>query len=168
MAAFLAGDEKVRFSGSPVPDKSEKAKTPTEAAPDPLGDPSDGGIRLFRDIRDQSPGKTQFCEADDDGAENAAKRAAVASEPELPPTGTPERARLDRDHATMLAGLTMAAAKRPPAWGDPAALPSPGCRCSCCGGSRWWCEAVAAKGWRCATCRPPDHLAAEAVRWVAS
>jgi hypothetical protein len=49
--------------------------------------------------------------------------------------------------------------RRPPSWSDLTAQPTNGCLCSCCGNRRWWwCEAVAAKAWRCWTCHPPDHL----------
>jgi hypothetical protein len=65
---------------------------------------------------------------------------------------------------TPLAGLQTAALQRPPSWSEAAALPSAGAWCSCCRGQRWWCEAVAPKGWRCWQCHPPDHLDAEAVR----
>jgi hypothetical protein len=44
---------------------------------------------------------------------------------------------------------------RPPAGSDPADRPRPGERCGRCRGARWWCEAVAPKGWRCVTCHPP-------------
>ena len=54
----------------------------------------------------------------------------------------------------------------PPAWADPATLPKPFASCSCCHGRKWWTEAAASKGWRCSTCHPPLHLAADAVRWV--
>jgi hypothetical protein len=62
-----------------------------------------------------------------------------------------------------VAGLLIAPRRRPPTWADPAALPSPGCLCTCCKGQRWWCEREAPKGWRCWICHPPDHLPADAV-----
>ena len=51
-------------------------------------------------------------------------------------------------------GLGIAAAVRPPAWADSAALPSLGSRCSCCNGQLWWKEAITPQGWRCVTCHP--------------
>lgn len=63
----------------------------------------------------------------------------------------------------MASGLLAAASLRPPAWSPASALPSAGSRCSCCAGTRWWSEAVYPTGWRCRTCHPPDHLAADAV-----
>jgi hypothetical protein len=51
---------------------------------------------------------------------------------------------------------------RLPAWGDPGDTPKPGDRCGCCGrhgtGGRWWREATAPRGWRCARCHPADHV----------
>lgn len=71
-----------------------------------------------------------------------------------------------QDPDPMLPGLLQAALRRPPAWSDPSAFPSPDCRCTCCGGQRWWTEAEGPRGWRCRTCHPTDHLAAGAVRAV--
>ena len=42
--------------------------------------------------------------------------------------------------------------------------PLPGAWCSSCYGTRWWTERHEPKGWRCATCHPPAHLPAEAIR----
>ena len=49
------------------------------------------------------------------------------------------------------------------AWGDAADAPRPGDACGTCSrrsprGGRWWREAVAPKGWRCARCHPADHV----------
>ena len=49
------------------------------------------------------------------------------------------------------------------AWGDAADVPRPGDTCGTCSrrsprGGRWWCEATAPKGWRCARCHPGDHV----------
>jgi len=82
----------------------------------------------------------------------------IAAEPALPPPGSPERDRLDRKQASAVRGLLNMAMQRPVSWADPAALPSPGCWCSCCQGRRWWCERTEPKGWRCSICHPPDGL----------
>lgn len=55
-----------------------------------------------------------------------------------------------------------------PAWAEVTAEPPPGAWCGCCGrrekrGGRWWRERHDPKGWRCATCHPPDHLDARDV-----
>ena len=77
-----------------------------------------------------------------------------------------ERERLQSLNRKIANGYRRAALQRPPSWADPAALPSPGCFCSCCKGRRWWCEREAPKGWRCWGCHPPDHLAEDAVTEV--
>jgi hypothetical protein len=59
-----------------------------------------------------------------------------------------------------LRALRRAAMPRPPSWADSAALPSRGCFCSCCRSRQWWGDA---RGWRCWTCHPPDHLSLDAV-----
>lgn len=82
----------------------------------------------------------------------------IRAEPALPPRGTPERDRLDRRQAEMVRGLLTASRQRPTSWADPAATPTPGCRCRCCDGARWWCERTEPKGWRCWTCHPPTGL----------
>jgi hypothetical protein len=46
-------------------------------------------------------------------ADEAAERAAILAEPPMPPPGTPERERLDREQTAWLAGLRKAAAIRP-------------------------------------------------------
>ena len=48
------------------------------------------------------------------------------------------------------------------------APPTPGAWCSSCFGTRWWTERREPKGWRCATCHPPDHLKPEQVCWEPS
>ena len=62
--------------------------------------------------------------------------------------------------------------ERPSAWIDADAqhvgdvTPSlPSARCRACKVTRWWTERHEPKGWRCATCHPPDHLARGQVRW---
>ncbi|MBR0682218.1 hypothetical protein GXW74_17135 [Roseomonas eburnea] len=58
-----------------------------------------------------------------------------------------------------------AACARPTAWCEIEDEPREGDRCGC--GSRlWWVEPQALTGWACATCHPPEHLPAEAVRLV--
>ncbi len=114
----------------------------------------------------QSPGAPPEPGRGPDDAEEA-EREAIRAEPVLPPEGSPERDRLDRMQRRMQRGLLDAAMRRPPAWSDPGAPPTPGCRCVRCCGGRWWCEAgEAPRGWRCRTCHPPDHLPADAVREV--
>lgn len=87
------------------------------------------------------------------------------SEP-VPDWPTGEADRLDALNRKIANGYLRAALQRPPSWADPAALPSHGCRCSCCKGQRWWCEREAPKGWRCWACYPPSHLPSYAVAEV--
>lgn len=54
----------------------------------------------------------------------------------------------------------------PLAWGDVGVMPTPGARCYCCLGARWWCESVEPTGWRCAVCHPPGHLELMQIRGV--
>lgn len=54
----------------------------------------------------------------------------------------------------------------PVSWADPLIEPTAGARCRCCGGSRWWCEAIDPRGWRCSTCHPGHHLPSERRREV--
>jgi hypothetical protein len=54
----------------------------------------------------------------------------------------------------------------PPSWSDASLEPTPGARCRCCGRAGWWCEATSPRGWRCSTCYPGDHLAADQRRDV--
>lgn len=87
-------------------------------------------------------------EAASDAAFEATERAAIIAESEhLQP---PARVR----HTL------------PPAWGDVRVIPTPGARCHCCRGARWWCEVAEATGWRCAVCHPPGHLSAWQFREV--
>jgi hypothetical protein len=89
--------------------------------------------------------------------------------PQLPPMAeltTPDCERGDAAQAATVAGLLVAARRRPPSWADPAAPPSRGCSCSCCKGQGWWRERDTPKGWRCSTCHPPDHLPKNAVTEV--
>lgn len=86
--------------------------------------------------------------------------------PPLPEPGTPERARLDRDQAVMVAGLLHVARMRPTSWSDPAALPSRGCFCSRCKGQLWWTEREEPKGWRCTACLPPPRDCSHTVRLI--
>jgi hypothetical protein len=75
--------------------------------------------------------------------------------PPLPELGTPERERLDRDQAAMVAGLLHVARVRPSSWRGEAARPFVGCFCADCGGKRWWCGDG---GWHCAKCHPMTSL----------
>lgn len=75
-------------------------------------------------------------------------------------------ARTRERHLAGLPDLIAAGLLRPPSWADADAIPSPGCRCSCCHGGAWWCATKAPFGWRCRTCHPPDHLRPDEVRAV--
>ena len=57
---------------------------------------------------------------------------------------------------------TYAARARPAEWWDGTDTPQAGDRCRC-GAMRFWTERDRRGGWRCSTCHPPLHLAAEAV-----
>ena len=46
----------------------------------------------------------------------AEEQAALPAERPLPPPGTPERAKVDRDHAAHVAGMIQAARKMPASW----------------------------------------------------
>jgi hypothetical protein len=81
--------------------------------------------------------------------------------PPLPEPGTPERERMDRDQAAMVAGLLHVARMRPASWKGAAGRFFAGCFCTDCGGACWWGDA---DGWHCAACYP----AASAVDWVAA
>lgn len=48
--------------------------------------------------------------------------------------------------------------KRPPAWSDASNSPGAGDVCGCCRGRWWWADAG---GWRCWTCHPAVHVAAD-------
>jgi hypothetical protein len=108
------------------------------------------------------------CEARRDAIEHGERDdEGDATEPALPPPGTAERDALDARQRETVTGLLGAAAQRPPSWINPAALPSRGCRCSCCRGTPWWTEREGSKGWRCGRRYPPIHLHADKVRWAA-
>lgn len=66
-------------------------------------------------------------------------------------------------HDAETAALQHAASQRRPSWPGGDRIPTVGCRCSCCGGSHWWREREHASGWRCWTCHPSAHLAADQV-----
>ncbi len=82
-----------------------------------------------------------------------------------PPASAPAPLHPDDDpeHQARMAGYRRAALRRPPSL-PMTAPPGAGCYCTCCVGQAWWCERVGPQGWRCATCYPPDHLAADQVR----
>jgi hypothetical protein len=62
-------------------------------------------------------------------------------------------------------GYRRAALCRPPSWWRAEAhIPTPGVKCTCCDGRRWWTRDEL--GWCCATCHPPSHLPADATRTV--
>jgi hypothetical protein len=54
----------------------------------------------------------------------------------------------------------------PVSWSDATITPTPGARCRCCNGNRWWCERDEPDGWRCSTCHPGNHLSADRRRDV--
>jgi hypothetical protein len=54
----------------------------------------------------------------------------------------------------------------PVSWSDATITPTPGARCRCCSGNRWWCERDQPDGWRCAQCHPGNHLSADRRRDV--
>ena len=85
-----------------------------------------------------------------------------------PPVSKKTRSAGPDVQATMVDWLRLSANHVPPSWADPVALPPHGSHCSCCRGQRWWCEREAPKGWRCATCHPPDHLMAERLQVLPS
>ena len=101
-------------------------------------------------------------------AEDTAATDTTPDPPPLPEPGSAARARWDAEQARMVRGLLETARQRPPFWTDSTAIPSPGCWCSCCHGSRWWTEIARPTGWCCGVCHPPRHLRADAVRWVAT
>ena len=68
-----------------------------------------------------------------------------------------------QDNAAERATVRADGSWRPPAWAEEADAPRPGDRCRCCRGGRFWREREAPRGWRCASCHPPDHLSAAAV-----
>jgi hypothetical protein len=93
-------------------------------------------------------------------ADEAADRAAIEAEVNLPPGARPdsECARwlgLTPDaHAAWLRMLRVVAMRRPSSWPDINAAPAGGCWCSTCRGSQWCRDD--ATGWCCAICHPAD------------
>ena len=81
-----------------------------------------------------------------------------APEPFMSPIRTPVWTVVHHGAAEAVIGLSDERMKRPPSWAHPADVPSPGCWCGCCRSRRWWRESKEAKGWRCWTCYPPNHL----------
>jgi hypothetical protein len=101
-----------------------------------------------RDRSDTSLPSRAELEAASDAAFAATERAAIIAERRY---GTPR--------ACVPHNL-------PPYWGDIGVIPTPGARCLCCRGTRWWCEAAEPKGWRCAVCHPHIDLAVGIIREV--
>ena len=95
-------------------------------------------------------------------AEELAQTAQLAVG-HIPQIASDEAGRMKRE---ALAGMMRAALQRPPSWSDAAAVPWPGCWCSCCRLGRWWTEVREPRGWRCWTCHPPDGVTFGAVREV--
>ena len=93
-------------------------------------------------------------------AERAATEALDGYEapPPIPDWPDDKRERLQSLNRQTADGYRHAALRRPPSWWH-AELhrPTPGARCSCCDGVRWWSRDE--RGWCCATCHPPDHQA---------
>ena len=119
---------------------------------------SDAASRFAERYGETLDGLAPSLDADDDVLGFDPADYAETPLPPLPVLGTPERARLDRNQAAMVAGLLHAARMRPASWDDPAALPSRGCFCSRCNGQLWWCEREAPRGWYCSACLPPSGL----------
>jgi hypothetical protein len=138
LAAFRAEDAESCFSGSPVSNKSEKAKTLPASDPGTAARPAGEGFRLIRDIRDHTFNETHFLGDAADGAlrdalaadtpplvfrptlspaspeqaaDEAADRAAIAAEPLLPAPGTAARERMDRHRAETVAGCWQGSAR---------------------------------------------------------
>jgi hypothetical protein len=84
----------------------------------------------------------------------ALKAEASIAKPAVPPAGP------------LAAPIPAPRPYRQPSWSDIADEPRPDDVCSSCRGSRWWTERHNPRGWRCATCHPPLHLPANAVRHV--
>lgn len=61
----------------------------------------------------------------------------------------------DGDHGDPLATVPHV---MPCSWAEASIEPTAGARCRNCGGKTWWCEALAPRGWRCASCHPGQHL----------
>jgi hypothetical protein len=72
----------------------------------------------------------------------------------------------DRKRSLVVDPQPMAPIREPRRWSYPADEPLDGDWCACCSGQRFWCEAIAPKGWRCWTCHPPDHLPSSAIREI--
>jgi hypothetical protein len=95
-----------------------------------------------------------------------AERAAIASEPPLPPEGTAAWAALDQRQAATVRGLLAASRVRPSCFEGTADCPPPmGSFCSCCAGRNWWFPrhpktdgTGVSPHRRCASCRPAPRL----------
>ncbi len=156
LAAFrasVAPAEKTRFSRCIVPNKSKKANNPKPATPgggEGEQNTDERGFSPFSDFSAPYPPKNAFFDATpetaSDAAFDAAERAAIIAESEHGNAPAPVPHRL------------------PPSWADASIIPTPGARCHCCKGARWWCEAVKPTGWRCAVCHPPGGLPVANVR----
>ena len=81
--------------------------------------------------------------------------AAIRAEMPLPPPGTPERGRMDRENRDVVVGLFAASMRRPPSWWNLKPHdPTPGSACFCCFNRHWWTSDRL--GWCCWTCHPPS------------
>jgi hypothetical protein len=142
----------VRHEGWPAqmrPWRGGRAKEAKEAKKAPRGVPHPGAASFAsfasfagrvrsRPARGSAAARPVGPESGPDASEGRAEREAVQVESELPAGGRPERGRRDRMQRRIVRGLPDAAVRRPPAWSDPGAPPTPACRCARCGGRRWF------------------------------
>jgi hypothetical protein len=144
---------------------ARRSDTADTAPPNPPPGPaiSAGSVNTVSSVtgRDSADAETVPSESDELSAVSAMSRAGEASKVDAPGGKRPAV-----PGPTISPGYLRAARRLPPSWSDPTTLPPPGSFCSCCKGQRWWSERDAPKGWRCAACHPPDHLASDAMTEV--
>src|SRR5271165_5698067 len=99
------------------------------------GTPRTPGTRENSNVRQEEPDAWGLTAADRAAAMtrlgNKAPPRRLGREPDLPDVAAPlpEPERGDAAQVAPVAGLLVAARRRPPSWSDPTALPSPGCFC---------------------------------------